>query len=358
MLVSTKGVLLALFCVSCLLFIVAPVRNTRNGRILNNKLAVLNSILLLITVALLVFASYIKPPSMADYSSYINLFQGTDQRDSIEPAFRLIVRIIKLIDDNYLLLFLFFALISIPLRVFLFNRFSPVVWGSIIVYLSLFYILHDLIQIRAAVASTLLILLVYFSYKRSLKYFIIVYLISFCFHYSAIVFILVWFISPNNNPRMYFFLLLLSYLVYFAHYSLSSFISYIPISSISSLLTSYAGRDSYENNVFNLIQIGRIALAFFFFHNINNERNKYPWFIYFLKVYILGLCFLPLFSSLSGVALRMQELFISCEPIVVPIGFLISFKKDVVSKFAILAYAVVFFYIYYNTTNYWDFDWN
>ena len=309
-------------------------------------------------VGLLVFAAVVKPPTMADYSSYVRLFQGIDQNERMEPAFGLIVKFLHIIDgNNYYLLFLAFALISIPLRVFLYNRFSPLIWGTIIVYLSHIYILHDLIQIRAAVASTLLILLIFFSYKRNLTLFLITYFISLCFHYSSIAFIIIWFISPSNNPKKYFIFVLFSYLLFFLQYSFSSLISYIPISAISDLLSVYAGRESYEYNVFNLIQLGRIAVAFFFFLNISKKQNVYPWYIYFLKVYIIGLCFLPMFSSMPGVALRMMELFVSCEPIVIPIGFLISFKENFISKTAILAYAALFFYIYYNASNYWEVDW-
>lgn len=358
MLLITKQILFILFCVSCVLFVFMPVRVTHTDTIKGGKIFGFNNIVLFVMVGLLVFAAVVKPPTMADYSSYVRLFQGVDQNERMEPAFGIIVKLLNIVDgNNYYLMFIVFALISIPLRVFLYNKFSPLIWGTIMVYLSNYYILHDLIQIRAAVASALLILLVYFSYKRKLGLFIITYLVSLSFHYSSIVFIVIWFISTTNNLRKYFLFLLFSYLLYFAQYSMSSLLSYIPISSISSLLSGYAGRESYENNVFNLIQIVRIALAFFFFYNLNSKQNVYPWYVCFLKVYIVGLCFLPLFSSLSGVALRMMELFVSCEPIVISVGFLISFKKKLFCKAAILAYAVLFFNIYYNATNYWDVDW-
>ena len=354
----TKEILLILFCVSCVLFIASPIRQTNLDTIKRDKILSLSNLLPIILVGLLVFAAVVKPPTMADYTSYVRLFRGEDENERMEPAFTLIVSLLNIIDSkNYYLMFFTFALLSISLRVFLFKKMSPLFWGSIIVYLSNIYILHDLIQIRAAVASALLILLVYFSYKRKLPFFLITYLLSVCFHYSAILFIVVWFISPANKPNRYLLLLLVSYMVYFAQVSLSFLIPYMPISSISNLLTGYAGRDSFENNVFNLIQLGRIAVAFFFFYSIKSKKINYPWFIYFLKVYILGLCFFPLFSSLSGVSLRLMELFVSCEPIVIPIGFLITLKKEVFYKIAVLAYAVLFFYIYYNASNYWEIDW-
>lgn len=315
--------------------------------------------LLFLLVGLLVYAAVLKPQTMADYGSYVRLFQGISQNERMEPAFSLIVWSLNFVDgNNYYLLFFVFALISIPLRVYLLNKFSPVFWGSIIVYLSNWYILHDLIQIRAGVASALLIIIVYFSYKRNLKFFLLFYFLSICFHYSAILFGLIWFVSRKYNPKNFFLLLMFSYLIYFVKFSWVPLIQYIPFFSISSLLTQYAGREAYGNNPFNLIQLGRIALAIFFFLNIRKERNRYPWYIFFLKVYVLGLCFLPLFSSLSGVALRTMELFVSCEPIVIPIGFLISLKNKLLTNLSIISYSIVLFYIFYNTPNYWNVDLN
>lgn len=357
MLSLTRNLLLILFCVSCLLFIAVPAQKNLTEKNINNKFNKFNSVLLFVLVVLLIIAAVFRPSTMADYGSYVRLFDGRDQIDRIEPAFKLLVSVINLINGDFYLLFLIFALISIPLRIFLLNKYSPLVWGSVIVYLSNIYILHDLIQIRAAVASALLILLVYYSYKRNLKSFIITLIISFCFHYSSIVFVVVWFLSDKKNPSRYYILLLFSYLMYFAQYSFSYLIPFIPISTISDLLTTYSARDSYENNAFNLIQLGRIVLAFLFFHSINNEQDNYPWFVYFLKTYIIGLCFLPLFSSLSGVALRLMELLVSCEAIVLPIGFLITFKKPMIYKFAVLVYSIFMFIIYFNAANYWHYDW-
>lgn len=357
MILLTKDILLILFCFSSIMLILSPVTLNKTESLSTGFFNKYNRYLLFVVTALLIFAAVVKPPTMADYSSYVRLFQGLDQNERMEPAFTFIVKIIERFWGDYFILFLVFSLISITIRVYSLYKYSPVVWGSIVVYLSNIYILHDLIQIRAAVASALLYLVVYFSYKRKLWLFVITVIVSLSFHYSSIIYILIWFISHNNNPQKYILLVALSYFLHLVHLNLGSLISYIPFISISSLLTSYAGREGDGINVFNLIQLSRLVLAFLFFFNLRKIQKEKNWYVLFLKIYIIGLCFLPLFSSIPGASLRLMELFVSCETIVIPMGFLLLFRNNNYSKIAILAYSIFIFNIYFNAINYWDYDW-
>ena len=55
------------------------------------------------------------------------------------------------------------------------------------VYISNIFVLHDMIQIRAAVASGMLLLAVFYKVRSQFIPFIVTTIIAFLFHYSAIL---------------------------------------------------------------------------------------------------------------------------------------------------------------------------
>ena len=134
---------------------------------------------------------------MPDYSNYLEWFQHPGQR-GVEESFFLILNSIKSIGAPKIFLFVIYAAISVSIRYYAIIKYSPLQMFSMAAWFSFILILHEMIQIRAAVASALMLFLIPLIFnKRYIAAFIVI-LISFLFHRSALIFILLFFINTNR----------------------------------------------------------------------------------------------------------------------------------------------------------------
>lgn len=95
-------------------------------------------------------------------------------------------------------LFFAYAVMSIPLRLGAIIKMSPLPIMTLAIYLSYFYQLHDLMQIRCAVASSLFLFALYFRAEKKWWRAVFCILIGFLFHYSAITGFVIFFFSNKE----------------------------------------------------------------------------------------------------------------------------------------------------------------
>src|SRR3954469_5473248 len=135
-------------------------------------------------------------------SSYFTDYEGNS---FFEPAYYLIPSIINgFFHLDYVWVFLIFALLGIGLKVIAITRLTDFALLSILVYYCNFFILHDMTQIRAGVASGLILLSIPEIQKRNLLTFLLIIAIGTLFHYSMIIFLPVYFLSAKKiNKFLY-----------------------------------------------------------------------------------------------------------------------------------------------------------
>ena len=95
-------------------------------------------------------------------------------------------------------LFFAYAIMSIPLRLGAILKMSPLPILTLAIYISYFYQLHDLMQIRCAVASALFLFALYFRSEKKWWRAVLCILIGFLFHYSAITGFIIFFFSNKE----------------------------------------------------------------------------------------------------------------------------------------------------------------
>jgi hypothetical protein len=95
----------------------------------------------LIALAFVSVASF--RPSFLDYQVYVNYFYTIDDI-FIEPSFYFIVKILKFLNLSYIYLFIFFAILSVILKIIAININSRYIYYSLLIYLSYYFILHGL----------------------------------------------------------------------------------------------------------------------------------------------------------------------------------------------------------------------
>lgn len=178
--------------------------------------------LVLFTVALLlIFIAGFRPIGLdrdsPNYVSLLNIpFSQANFLDK-EPAFWMLVEINRvLFSSNERTFFLIFAIIGVSLKILAINRLSSMPFLSLWAYICLYFILHEMTQIRAGVASGIFLLAIQDIVNRNLKKFIIKVLFASLFHYSAIVMLPLYFLNLRKISIIYFFLPVIGlFLAYF-----------------------------------------------------------------------------------------------------------------------------------------------
>lgn len=169
-------------------------------------------IFLLIGVVLICIAGLKKPGLDADSLTYVSEILATLDDISFlskEPMFWGVVLFNqKFFDGDYTSFFFIFALLGVGIKLYAIKVISPNEFVySAFVYVTIYYIVHELTQIRVGVASGLFLLSLKYVVNRNHKGFLILNLLGFLFHYSAIVAFPIYFLSAKKiNIKLYLIL--------------------------------------------------------------------------------------------------------------------------------------------------------
>jgi hypothetical protein len=258
-----------------------------------------------------------------DYENYVSYMQTIDNL-SIEPTF-LLISSIALMLNNQVVVFLIYAFFGVSLKFIAINKITNLRLLSILFYFSFFFPLHELTQIRAGVASALLLLAIKPIYERKFFQFVILSLLAISFHYAAIFMLPLWFLQTRNVNK--FFLVVVpvgALFLYLVGIQLGASAP-IPIPALQSKIDIYnqlteLGVSDYDQiNVFNLVYLGRLAIYYFILFFVNSIQKKNIYVVLLLNIYMLSLAAFPLFSALPVVAFRVTEFYGIVEVVLFPL---------------------------------------
>jgi hypothetical protein len=299
-----------------------------------------------VVLVLIFIAGFRTPNSDRDYQNYLDFFNSAPDI-IIEPSFIIISVFIKsTIGKSYISLFLIFSFLSLGLKYFAIKPLTDLWFISAFLYFSYFFILHDLTQIRAGVASSFIFFLVPVLYDRKPVQFLVICLIAICFHYSAFIFLFLWFINKDLNKT---FLVLLIPVGYFFHFLNFDLFFSLPFDSVSAKLDVYKTLQEFDTdrekiNVFNLLFLFKILVYYFLLFKFKflKKINKYSSII--ISIYGFSLfCFL-FFSKMPIVSFRIYELLGVIEIIAFTFVYYL-FSSKLLSLFFYLFTAGIYFYV-------------
>lgn len=166
------------------------------------------SFLILLIGLFLVLVASIRPIGLDNDSyGYIELIQKVKNNDisiSIEPTFEIIS---YLTNFNERIVFFIYASLAVSIKFLAIRQISKFPFLSIFTYISLYFVLLEMTQIRAGVAIGIFLLSIKDIYNRNLINFSLKIIAATLFHYSAIILILLYFLNPYKiNKIVYFFI--------------------------------------------------------------------------------------------------------------------------------------------------------
>lgn len=295
--------------------------------------------LLLLWPVLVAIAAY-RSPLMPDYENYELFFNFGNAR--FEAGFVTVTEWIKALGGGLHFFLAFFAGVSIALKFTAMEKMTKLVLGSVLMYISNIYILHDLIQMRCAVASGLMLLAIYFSVEKKWIWFAVSFVTAFLFHYSALAFVFILFLNTQKPRRLLFAgLVMVSYLLGIMGTTFGSLVALLPLEFVQDALVMYQDNIYEEINIFNAMQLLRVALCFFLLYFIDtiSRHNRYA--VLLVKIYAVSLSCLVLFSDLPVLAFRISELLLVAECLIVPMMYYAVKGPEIVRKLPVVAVSAV-----------------
>lgn len=147
-------------------------------------------------------------PDSDNYEYSYNSITSLQSGDLLqEPSFIYISYFLNSFGFGVNALFFTYAFMSIPIRLTAIWKMSKLPLLTLGIYISFYYQLHDLVQIRCAVASALFLLAVYYRIEKRNMLTLLCILIGTIFHYSALAGLVI-FLFNNKEINIWWYAIL------------------------------------------------------------------------------------------------------------------------------------------------------
>lgn len=253
-------------------------------------------------------------PDSENYETSYLQYYNLDIMDGLEYSFILLSSILNNITNDVHALFLVYAFLGVFLKLTAFRQLSEFYFLPLIVYMSFYYEVHELTQIRTGVLSALMLLMIPpLSEGRRSKAFLLICIGAF-FHYSA--FVCLPFLFLGNKPlnmrwkTILFLAIPVAYIVYFIG---GSIIMNADLPIVGNKLALYqaaeeSGKSDIGINIFGAFHIFTTLIYFYllFFSDTITEKNKY--FPLLMKIFAAGICAYTIFAFLPVLSQRISYL--------------------------------------------------
>lgn len=290
-----------------------------------------------------------------DYVGYSEMFLALDKDSTyfVEPGFVYITYFSQFFSSTPVLMFLIFSVLGISIKTYSISKLTDYVFISLLLYFSSIYILHDLTQIRAGVASGLMLLsLIPLQAKNKSQFFTVVF-IAVMFHFTALVLLPFWFLKADKiNKKFWFLVIPISYVLLFLSISPIDFYKLIPIAGVEAKVKTYIllqeANEEDKVNVISTLVLFRITAIIYILKNIDviYALNKYA--IILVKIYIISISILIILSKTTAIALRFNEFFLTVEFITLPL-ILYTFepRNRIYSRILLIVFSAILLFFHY-----------
>lgn len=273
-----------------------------------------------------------------DYIEYVNileqiptlseLFSSNFQDIHGDPLFFIISSIIKTFDFDVYFLFLIFALLSLFIYYWCFSRFSAYPFLSLFIYYCHGFFTKEMTQIRAGLASALILLALCMLSRRKSVVGTLVITFSFLAHSSSLPsYLFIFYDKIMRDNKRVIGVALLSLILFYLWLPL--FNSLPTDFSIVSQVSDYMkiNEFNYSLTLYNPVFLRRVFYVLILFY----VRKKYEWnksLDVFLFAYLLSICWWLTFSDIAILAARVSNALAVAELILIPYVIKIFFLNN------------------------------
>lgn len=287
----------------------------------------------------------------ADAGTYIEMYNmvNAGQKINTEITFSFLSKIAFLFCNCAKLLFVFYALISLNLKIYSIENNSYLPLVSLLIYFSCWFVLHDVYQIRVGAAIGVSYFSIPYLCKKNYVKFLLMAFLATLFHSQAALLFLMIFLPKRKisvcSILFLCFIILISYAFYFLKFDLLSGILEVLAKSklprVNQLKYYYdiahSGIiDLGRINAFSPIVLVRLFLSLILLFQYK-KLNEYAYYPVLIRILILSFAVRMFFYSVPVIGMRIYEFFTCFDVFVFPLFFKIIKEKK----------AVFFFLIFY-----------
>ena len=180
----------------------------------------------IIILFLVCFVTFREATLNGDYNVYIQYFQSPKSYSlEIEKSFFYIRSIVESVSGSFYLLLFIYALLGVTLKYFAIKKYSPNFLYSFCAWISFVFLLQDMIQIRVAVSSGLMLWAIPLICQQKRVIVLILIAIAFYFHNSAIILLLFLFLdSKAIRPNLWIGVYVILFIINVLHVNLYGYI--------------------------------------------------------------------------------------------------------------------------------------
>ncbi len=311
--------------------------------IINPEDKYLNNIFLFLVMVALIFTAGLRGKDADnDYYVYRSFWRMRKIDDgTVEYSFYLIKVLIKnVLHLQFQYLLLAYAVIGVIAKLLAIRKITSLLWGSVLIYFSHYFLLHEFTQIRIGVATGFVLFSIYFLSEKKYILFVVFSFLAIFFHQSCFL-VLFFPLIRNNNKNTWIFALLipLGYILYFFNTYLHINMP-IPILQNKIELYEEATKSGFlkdsKINPFNIVFLIRIFIFYVIFYQSEKISYFFPNLHIYLKIYSLSLFSFLFFSRIPVFSFRIQELLGVVEIILIPtIVYLFSERFQWLGKLSV-----------------------
>lgn len=304
----------------------------------------------IIFVMLFVMAAYIAPEVSHDYFNYYNGFYINSTGFFPEPLSKLIFRLPFNLGLSMFYSLLVFAFLNIYLKFRALKLLNVSIPVFFIIYFSKLYLLHDLTQLRAAVAVSLCLFAFYkyINYKNSACFLYI--FVAFLFHFSALLFFII-FLLGREKPRVWLWLALLLASVIFSFIDFKPLLYYIftALHAPENYIVYISDASDFKVNPFNSLSV--INIIIFTIISLNSKFISSCFDNVCYKLYGISIISFYVFLNFPVLSFRISEFFIIYQALLLAKSiYLIRNSQKFIYLFLLFAYSAFQLYITYNVS--------
>ena len=292
-----------------------------------------------------------------DYDSYKAIFNNSPNlyqliiygnRINIETGYILINSIVKTIGGSFNLVLFVSASISVLIVTKSLTKYSVYPILSMLIYVSRFYFVRDMGQVRSSIACAIVLYSIKFINRKQLKEFTITILIACLFHSVALIgFLLYGFNLIKFKDYKYVYKLLLVSIIV----SQLKVINLI-LKIVSNILPQYAVYINSEyyslsNSLINPVLIMQILILIVFVYFRKAIEYKNENYKVILNGYLISTLILILLNDYYTLAGRLSTVFATFEILIIPmfVKYVFKDKDKIVVYILIILYCIVIFYL-------------
>lgn len=288
-----------------------------------------------------------------NYEQYFLHYDAPVYETVVEYSFRLASKWLYHIFRDVHSIFLLYAFLGISIKFVALKKLTPLVFLSLVIYMGNYFILHEFTQIRAGVASSIMLLAIKPLGDGKRWHALILILIAIFFHYSSLLMLPLLLLTNQDltkRQRLIWALLVPAGCV---AYIMQISIAALPIPYIGDKLEAYQDLKAHglldEINVFNSVFLVHIIIYLYLLYMYDLIKDHNFYFPIMIKMMGLSIFSFAALSSLPVLAFRVSELYGIVE-IVLFTNIYYTIKPEWVSRCIVMFIGITLFCInvFYN----------